>query len=87
MLIKRKRKWTEGIVKRKPHEIKSQQNTDAEKARNSKKWKLNPLTGSSSEVPDLHLHSKKCVNTSLSELIRNRLYFPFTVIKGMREMC
>lgn len=23
----------------------------------------------------------KCVNTSLSELIRNRLYFPFRVIK------
>jgi len=32
-------------------------------------------------------YTAKCINTSLSELIRNRLYFPFTVIKGMREMC
>lgn len=31
-------------------------------------------------------YTAKCVNTSLSELIRNRLYFPFTVIKGIREI-
>lgn len=39
MLIKRKKKWTKGIVKNdlsKSQEMKSQQNSDAEKARNHK---------------------------------------------------
>lgn len=31
-------------------------------------------------------YTAKYINSSLSELIRNRLYFPFTVIKGMREI-
>lgn len=38
--------------------MESQQNTDAEKARNSKQQQWNPHTGSSSEVPDFYLHSK-----------------------------